>query len=591
MYPARVDVAGVDLADVLAGGPAAGQAVKRVKEQLRRVPDKGLGYGLLRYLNPETAEQLADLFRHDRDPALRRAALKAIAGSKPESAAGFVGEIFKDAKANAALVPDAIAIAEKVNNVEMAQALADALTAGLPPETSVQTLGALSRMRGGRAVPVATALLADAGRPVEVRRAAAGVLGQSQSKDAVEPLLKAAAEPSLRREVTLALASIPDIRGLDAYLDGLDGKDGTVRQRCRDAIKQIAGQALPVIEAKLDRTTFSTQVMADLQAIFVAHQPVMEWQVLGPFPADAPDPFDVTSGFMPPRRPFKGANGENIRWRRVQAMGPQGMVDLGSDSNAVAYAWAAIPSDVDRPVQLLVGSDDTMVLWLNGKKLHEDPSDSGWNPEEATVNATLNKGRNILLLKVGNHGGGWQFSAAVSGERKGKLYAYDTKSLDPAVFGDFAMKHPGSAERGRTVFANTNGVNCVRCHQVNGQGGLVGPALTGVGVKYDRAKLIESVLYPSKQIFDGYQQTIVRMKDGKILNGAVQGETEAELTLMDAEGNKHVVRKSDITGRKTSELSLMPEGIHTGLKPEEFADLIAYLESLKEKPVEGAAGK
>ncbi|MFI7406724.1 amino acid adenylation domain-containing protein [Streptomyces sp. NPDC049541] len=60
MYPARVDVQGVDLADVLAGGPAAGRAIKLVKEQLRGVPDKGLGYGLLRYLNPETAEQLAE---------------------------------------------------------------------------------------------------------------------------------------------------------------------------------------------------------------------------------------------------------------------------------------------------------------------------------------------------------------------------------------------------------------------------------------------------------------------------------------------------------------------------------------------------
>ncbi|KOV97462.1 peptide synthetase, partial [Streptomyces sp. NRRL B-1140] len=60
MYPARVDVRGVDQAGVLAGGPAAGRAVKLVKEQLRAVPDKGLGYGLLRYLNPETAEQLAD---------------------------------------------------------------------------------------------------------------------------------------------------------------------------------------------------------------------------------------------------------------------------------------------------------------------------------------------------------------------------------------------------------------------------------------------------------------------------------------------------------------------------------------------------
>ncbi|AOR31555.1 non-ribosomal peptide synthetase [Streptomyces fodineus] len=61
MYPARVDVRGVDLADVLAGGPAAGKAIKLVKEQLRAIPDKGVGYGLLRHLNPKTAAQLAGL--------------------------------------------------------------------------------------------------------------------------------------------------------------------------------------------------------------------------------------------------------------------------------------------------------------------------------------------------------------------------------------------------------------------------------------------------------------------------------------------------------------------------------------------------
>ncbi|MEG3631219.1 amino acid adenylation domain-containing protein, partial [Streptomyces poriticola] len=61
MHPARVDVRGVDLADVLAGGPAAGTAVKRVKEQLRAVPGKGVGYGLLRHLNPGTAGRLAGL--------------------------------------------------------------------------------------------------------------------------------------------------------------------------------------------------------------------------------------------------------------------------------------------------------------------------------------------------------------------------------------------------------------------------------------------------------------------------------------------------------------------------------------------------
>ncbi|MFE7135860.1 amino acid adenylation domain-containing protein, partial [Streptomyces sp. NPDC057638] len=44
-------------------GPGAGAAIKRIKEQLRAVPDDGIGYGLLRHLNPGTAERLARLPR------------------------------------------------------------------------------------------------------------------------------------------------------------------------------------------------------------------------------------------------------------------------------------------------------------------------------------------------------------------------------------------------------------------------------------------------------------------------------------------------------------------------------------------------
>ncbi|MFF3327901.1 condensation domain-containing protein, partial [Streptomyces sp. NPDC002889] len=59
--PVRLDAGALDPAEVRAGGPAAGGAVKRIKEQLRAVPGDGLGYGLLRYLNPETAPTLAAL--------------------------------------------------------------------------------------------------------------------------------------------------------------------------------------------------------------------------------------------------------------------------------------------------------------------------------------------------------------------------------------------------------------------------------------------------------------------------------------------------------------------------------------------------
>ncbi|AZQ39172.1 amino acid adenylation domain-containing protein [Streptomyces cyaneochromogenes] len=60
-YPAGVDPGPLDLDEALSGGPAAGTALKRIKEQLRAVPDHGLGYGLLRHLNPDTAPALEKL--------------------------------------------------------------------------------------------------------------------------------------------------------------------------------------------------------------------------------------------------------------------------------------------------------------------------------------------------------------------------------------------------------------------------------------------------------------------------------------------------------------------------------------------------
>jgi len=64
LYPVRLDVDGIDVADACAGGAALGDALKRVKEQLRQIPDGGRGYGLLRYLNG-TSGELAQFARPD----------------------------------------------------------------------------------------------------------------------------------------------------------------------------------------------------------------------------------------------------------------------------------------------------------------------------------------------------------------------------------------------------------------------------------------------------------------------------------------------------------------------------------------------
>nr|WP_229719207.1 non-ribosomal peptide synthetase [Nocardia jinanensis] len=60
VHPVRLELPGIDLDDAFAGGAAFGVLVKSVKEQLLAVPDKGLGYGLLRYLNPDTGDRLPD---------------------------------------------------------------------------------------------------------------------------------------------------------------------------------------------------------------------------------------------------------------------------------------------------------------------------------------------------------------------------------------------------------------------------------------------------------------------------------------------------------------------------------------------------
>ena len=59
--PVRLDTGRVDFNEIRSGGPAAGRVIKRVKEQMRAIPGDGLGYGLLRYLNPQTAPVLAAL--------------------------------------------------------------------------------------------------------------------------------------------------------------------------------------------------------------------------------------------------------------------------------------------------------------------------------------------------------------------------------------------------------------------------------------------------------------------------------------------------------------------------------------------------
>jgi len=166
---------------------------------------------------------------------------------------------------------------------------------------------------------------------------------------------------------------------------------------------------------------------------------------------------------------------------------------------------------------------------------------------------------------------------------EGPLFAREIKQLSLDEYMEAAVKIPGDPVRGRKLFNETSGMNCVACHRVAGEGSDIGPDLTGVGAQFDRRALAESILYPSKTVREGYQQMIFTLTDDEEISGVVKGETSEVLTLRDSSGREHKFARTKIKSRKNSPFSLMPEGLQTAASLEEFADLIAYLTTLKPK--------
>jgi putative heme-binding domain-containing protein len=172
-----------------------------------------------------------------------------------------------------------------------------------------------------------------------------------------------------------------------------------------------------------------------------------------------------------------------------------------------------------------------------------------------------------------------QIYANDAAAKKSLLFRRKVLEIAPEKFQEFALVHTGDARRGKALFHDLKGIGCIRCHRIDGQGGDIGPDLAGIHAKYPRAFIIESVLYPSKQILDGYQQVLFETKDDEDLSGIVRSETPDEITIVDSSGAKRVLKKSNLKSRKVSQISLMPEGLQGGLSLAEFSDLISYVEN------------
>jgi putative heme-binding domain-containing protein len=145
----------------------------------------------------------------------------------------------------------------------------------------------------------------------------------------------------------------------------------------------------------------------------------------------------------------------------------------------------------------------------------------------------------------------------------------------------FAMSNPGDPAAGRRLFLDEQRLACSRCHTTDGTAARAGPDLLSAGDKFPRAELISAIVNPSAQIAVGYGTTVVTTKGGDAFVGVVKEADDEHVGVMEADGKLRRVAIPDVRAQRTQATSMMPSGLEAALSPQEFADLVEYLVSLR----------
>ena len=137
----------------------------------------------------------------------------------------------------------------------------------------------------------------------------------------------------------------------------------------------------------------------------------------------------------------------------------------------------------------------------------------------------------------------------------------------------------GNAAKGESVYRREN-LQCVACHAIGEVGGVIGPNLVSIGASAPVDYLIESLIEPSKKIKEGYHTNLITLKNGDSYAGGILSETDTEVVIRDLTGKHNRVAKRDITNQTISPVSLMPIGLTTQLREDEFVDLVRFMVEL-----------
>ncbi|MEO2016152.1 MAG: neutral/alkaline non-lysosomal ceramidase N-terminal domain-containing protein [Fuerstiella sp.] len=144
---------------------------------------------------------------------------------------------------------------------------------------------------------------------------------------------------------------------------------------------------------------------------------------------------------------------------------------------------------------------------------------------------------------------------------------------------DHVVGMTGDVPRGRDVFRK----RCSTCHKLEDHGHVVGPDLLAL-TNRDPRWLLTTILDPDKDVDARYVAWTAVTVDGRTASGMIVRETADSIFLREAGGKEHVIPRTKVEEFRSSERSVMPEGLERDMSAQDFSDVIAYLASFESPP-------
>jgi len=162
-----------------------------------------------------------------------------------------------------------------------------------------------------------------------------------------------------------------------------------------------------------------------------------------------------------------------------------------------------------------------------------------------------------------------------------RFRAISSQTSDDELMAAYASTlQGGNPQRGRGIFFQHSGAQCMRCHAYDDRGGNAGPRLNGIGARLTREQLLEALIDPSRRIAPGFGVVILELNDGESVSGIYQGEDTRGVRLR--KGQEDQMIPHNRIAKKTFSPSSMTD-MKGVLSAREIRDVVAFLATLTEE--------